>query len=218
MKKYKDLDKLICGLRKDYSFGALGDKDCENDPQTQFIKWFEAALKAKAHSMNAAALATSGRGRASVRIVLIKGFDANGFVFYSSYRSRKAREIQANPYGEILFFWPEIERQVRISGKLTKISAARSDAYFKGRPRSAQISAWASHQSAPIRDRRALELRIEEFEKKFHGKPVPRPESWGGFCLVPDTYEFWQGRASRLNDRILYRKSGKRWTHLRIQP
>lgn len=218
MKNYRDLDKRIAGLRKDYSFGTLTEHECAKNPHSQFVRWFEQALKARVNAVNAAAVSTCGRRKPSVRIVLVKGFDAKEFVFYTSYESRKARDIQENPRAEMLFYWAEAERQVRISGKITKISSARSDAYFAGRPRNAQIGAWASHQSFPVTNRQALEKLIQKFKKKFKDKPISRPKSWGGYALVPDAYEFWQGRASRLNDRILYEKSGKRWKRRRLQP
>lgn len=219
MKNYSHLDQRIAGLRKEYAFGELAEKNAAKDPYTQFVKWFEAALKARVTSINAGMLATCGKNKnPAARIVLVKGFDRGGFVFYTSYESRKAREIRENARAEMVFYWPEIERQVRIFGKISKVSSAQSDAYFAARPRAAQLGAWVSRQSALIASREALDARYQKIAREFEGRKIPRPETWGGYRLSPVSYEFWQGRASRLNDRLLYKKSGKTWKRSRLQP
>jgi pyridoxamine 5'-phosphate oxidase len=219
MKDALDLAKKMARLRRDYTFGKLEDRDVSADPFRQFTRWLEDALRKKVLHLDTLALATSTKsGRPSVRMLLLKGFDRRGFVFYTHYDSRKGREIQTNPHAEIVFFWGPLERQVRISGRLAKLPAAESNRYFASRPRESQIGCWASQQSRPVKSRAAIEAACVLMEAKFRGKKIPRPPFWGGYRLVPETFEFWQGRASRLNDRIFYTKRGSRWSRTRLQP
>ncbi|MFM7023324.1 MAG: pyridoxamine 5'-phosphate oxidase [Flavobacteriales bacterium] len=187
------------------------------NPFEQFNLWFGFAVATDAHNANAMALSTIHNNRPSSRIVLLKELDATGFTFYTNYASAKSKEIGGNKYAALLFFWKENERQIRIEGTLEKVSDNASDEYFKTRPRESQIGAWASPQSETI-TREELEKRVAEFSKKFEGKDVPRPQHWGGFRLVPDRFEFWQGRASRLHDRFVYENKNGKWEIYRIAP
>lgn len=198
---------------------ALNEKDVERDPVAQFARWYETALASAGPLPEAVALATATRaGHPSLRMVLLKSFDAHGFVFYTNYASRKGRELARNARASLLFHWSGLERQVRIEGKVAKVPARESDEYFATRPRGSQLSAWASAQSETVASRAALEKRFAAFERKYPGA-VPRPPHWGGYRLVPDTVEFWQGRADRLHDRIVYRRDARRgWTIRRLAP
>ena len=220
MKNYQDLDKKIAGLRQEYAYGKLEDGALAKDPFTQFADWFEWALRQRVPHLNAMTLATAAaHSRPGARIILLKSFDRRGFVFYSHYDSRKAREIKSNPRAEALFYWGPLERQVRIAGRLSKIPRAESEKYFASRPRESQLAAWTSHQSRPVKNRAALDEKYREMRKKFQGKKIPLPPFWGGYRLVPDSFEFWQGRENRLNDHFLYnRKRGRRWQIVRLQP
>jgi pyridoxamine 5'-phosphate oxidase len=185
--------------------------DPKKDPIDQYLR---AAARATAERVDTApaALATAdGSGRPSVRIVLLRGVDARGFVFYTNYGSRKARELTANPNAAISQHWPTLEEQIRIEGTVELVDPAESDAYFAGRPRDSQIGAWASDQSAELESRTILEARFAEIEARYSGAPVPRPPFWGGFRLVPDRMEFWYGRAGRLHDRLLYTRTADGW-------
>ena len=196
----------------------LTEKTVAADPIAQFSQWYERALAAVKPLPDAVALATtSPGGRPSLRMVLLKGFDAHGFVFYTNYRSRKGRELARNPRGTLLFYWGSLERQVRIEGRVTRISPRESDDYFATRPRGGQLSAWASAQSARVAGRAALERRFAAYARRYPG-PVPRPPHWGGYRLAPDAIEFWQGREDRLHDRILYRLARGRWRVERLAP
>jgi pyridoxamine 5'-phosphate oxidase len=197
----------------------LSEDRVESDPVAQFARWYETAQAQGKPVPEAVALATATRaGHPSVRMVLLKSFDAHGFVFYTNYRSRKGRELARNPRATLLFYWGESGRQVRIEGRVEKSTARESDDYFATRPRGSQLAAWASPQSAVIPGRRALERRVAAFARKYP-EAVPRPPQWGGYRLVPETFEFWQGGEDRLHDRILYRRAGSgRWRIERLAP
>jgi pyridoxamine 5'-phosphate oxidase len=197
----------------------LSEEHVENDPITQFAIWYERASAVVKPLPHAVALATStSAGHPSLRMVLLKGFDAHGFVFYTNYRSRKGRELARNPHASLLFYWGELDRQVRVDGRIAKVMARESEEYFAMRPRGSQLSAWASAQSQLIAGRAALERRFAAVGRKHPGA-VPRPPHWGGYRLVPEAVEFWQGREDRLHDRILYRRAARgRWVIERLAP
>jgi pyridoxamine 5'-phosphate oxidase len=209
----------LAELRKNYSLGSLDEADLDRDPIRQFEKWFAQAIKAQLPEPNAMTLATvDSRGHPSARIVLIKGVDPRGFVFFTNYESRKGREIADNPRASLLFHWIELERQVRIEGFVEMTSAAESDAYYASRPLESRIGAWASAQSQEIESRAALEAREREIIAQY-GEHPPRPPHWGGYRVVPDTIEFWQGRPSRLHDRMRYTRDGSgAWRIARLSP
>ena len=209
----------IADLRQEYMRAGLTEAQADADPIRQFERWFGDALRAQLPLPNAMTLATvTPQGAPSARIVLLKGVDARGVVFHTNYDSRKGRDLEANPRAALLFFWVDLERQVRIDGTAERVSAADSDAYFAARPRGSQISAWASPQSSPVADRAFLEARVAEVEARFASGAVPRPPNWGGIRVVPDRFEFWQGRASRLHDRIAWSRQADRWTIERLAP
>lgn len=214
-----NLREHINQLRHDFMQMSLDESMANADAIRQFEAWFLQAVDGKANEPNAFVLSTVGADhRPSARVLLLRDFDESGFVFYTNYHSRKAREIEGNPYASMTFFWPELERQVRVEGKLMKQNAAGSDEYFNARPRSSQLGAWASPQSDALPSRSVLDKSLEELEKRFAGQPVPRPEWWGGFVLQPDRIEFWQGRPSRLHDRLLYTRAGFEWKMSRLAP
>jgi pyridoxamine 5'-phosphate oxidase len=210
----------IKNLSKDYGIEQFNEKHISKNPIRQFEIWMTLAVESKVNEPIAMNLSTvNDKGRPSSRIVYLKIFNEKGFVFYTNYLSRKGSELMSNSYAALNFFWPELEKQVRIEGKVTKVSKAISDAYFKSRPRASQIGAWASMQSTEISSREELEKKVENLTKKYEGKPIPRPGHWGGYCLVPDTMEFWQGRPNRLHDRIIYRRTKtNKWSISRISP
>lgn len=212
-------DKPLADLRKSYELGALEEHEVANEPLEQFREWFAHALKSGVAEPNAMTVATVGEhGRPSTRPVLIKHYDAQGIVWFTNYASRKGRELEAHPFAALQFHWVELERVVRIEGRVEKVSAEESDAYFASRPLNHRIGAWASHQSEVIANRGVIVARAAEYGLKFGLKP-PRPPHWGGFRLRPDYWEFWQGRASRLHDRIAYRlQDDGRWLRERLSP
>ena len=206
--------------RDEYGEVGFSEAEADPDPFRQFGTWYAAANQIEAIHPEAMTLATAtSTGIISARIVLLKTFDENGFVFFTNYESDKARELQANPRAALLFWWGQLQRQVRLSGNVGKVSAAESDEYFATRPRNSQLGAWASPQSQVIAGREVLEQRFAELEQRFHDRDVERPPHWGGYRLVPDMFEFWQGRSSRLHDRIRYvSKSSGRWKIERLAP
>ncbi len=209
----------ISDLRKDYTLAGLDKADISPNPIEQFRVWFEAALAAGVPEPNAMHVSTvTADGRPNGRIVLIKDVSEAGFVFYTNYESRKGNELTEHPFAALTFFYPELERQIRIEGRVEKVSADESDAYFNSRPRGSQIGAWVSNQSRIIENRDVLENRQRELEGQFNGGPIPRPAHWGGLRVVPDALEFWQGRPSRLHDRIRYQKQGNDWLIERLSP
>jgi pyridoxamine 5'-phosphate oxidase len=210
----------IAEIRKDYTKATLDQKDVNKNPIAQFEKWFYEAIKSQALEPNAMTLSTiTEAGKPSARIVLLKGVEANSFLFYTNYQSQKGKELDANPACALTFFWPELERQVRIEGVCARVSETTSDTYFKSRPRGSQLGAWASPQSTLIKNRELLEARVKELEKRFEGKEtLPKPKQWGGYAVEPLEIEFWQGRASRLHDRIVYYKTDGTWTIHRLAP
>ncbi len=211
-------DTPIADLRKNYELGALEEGVLESEPLHQFREWFTEALDKGVPEPNAMTVATVGaNGRPSTRPVLIKGFDERGIVWYTNYDSRKGRELAVHPFAALQFHWVELERVVRIEGMVEKVSEAESDAYFESRPLGHRIGAWASHQSEVIPNRGVIVARAAEFGVRFGLRP-PRPPHWGGYRLKPDYWEFWQGRTSRLHDRIAYRLQDGGWTQLRLSP
>ncbi len=208
----------LADLRRDYARESLSESDVAPDPIAQFEKWFAQVLGAGMVEPNAMTLATSTRdGHPSARIVLLKGVDAKGFVFFTDYRSRKGTELDANPHVSLCFWWGELQRQVRITGTVARASREESEAYYRTRPHGSRIGAWASHQSAPLASREPLESEVKRLEEKYPDD-VPLPPHWGGFRVTPDSIEFWQGRPSRLHDRIVYTRAGDSWRVGRLSP
>jgi pyridoxamine 5'-phosphate oxidase len=213
------LPRNVADLRKEYTRAGLSESDVDPDPVEQFRRWFDEALEADLHEPNAFALATATPdGRPSARVVLLKGFDERGFVFYTNYKGRKGRELEENPRAALLFYWGELERQVRIEGTVSRTSEGESDAYYASRPRGSRLGAWASEQSRAVEGREVLEGRVRDLEAEYEGREVPRPAFWGGYRVEPEVVEFWQGRESRLHDRISYRRGAGGWEIQRLQP
>lgn len=210
----------IANLRIEYKKGTLDERNVERNPFDQFNKWFKEAIASEIPEVNAMALATANReGRPSVRMVLLKQYDDRGFVFFTNYESKKAKDIAENPQVALLFFWEPLERQIRITGSIEKISAAESFEYFRTRPIDSQLGAWASQQSREISARALLEKAFGEMMEKFKNGNIPLPPFWGGYRVIPDEFEFWQGRVNRLHDRIVYKKQNdSSWNIVRLSP
>lgn len=217
--EFPKLNESIARLRRDHDVAPLELDDLDPDPIVQFGRWMEDALEAGLLLPNTMTLATAAPGgRPSARMVLLKGFDHRGFVFYTNYESRKSRELLTNPYAALVFHWPRLERQVRVEGRVEKVSREESDEYFATRPFESRLGAWASRQSARLPSRDELERRLEELEREHAGGDVPRPPHWGGWLVRPDTVEVWQGRPNRLHDRFLYERTGETWSRVRLSP
>ncbi len=214
------MDKsLVANLRKSYVLNELLEQNVSDSPVSQFKLWFKDALESEIIEPNAMVLSTVKEDRPSARVVLLKGFDESGFSFFTNYNSHKGKDIKQNPFAALTFFWDVMERQVRIEGKIEKLSAEESDTYFWSRPRESQIGAWVSEQSAVIGGREVLDQSLDFYNKKFNDfEIIPRPAHWGGFLLNPISIEFWQGRESRLHDRILYSLSSGIWKISRLSP
>jgi pyridoxamine 5'-phosphate oxidase len=207
-------------FRKDHGRFSLREEDLDPDPIRQFRAWFDEASMSEIPEVNAMALATAAPdGRPSVRMVLLRGVDERGFTFFTNYESRKARELEANPQAALVFFWQELERQVRIEGRVERVADEESDRYFQSRPAGSRLGAWASPQSRVIAGREALETRYAEVEARYTDGTIPRPPNWGGYRVIPDTIELWQSRASRLHDRLRYaRRDEGGWLIERLAP
>ena len=214
------MNKSIADIRKDYQLQSLLETDVASNPFDQFNRWWDDAIKSELDEVNAMTLATaSATGMPSARIVLLKSVSADGFVFFTNYNSHKGKELLENPFGCLVFFWKELERQIRITGTIEKVSAAESDEYFYSRPVGSRIGAWASPQSSVIPSRETIETNIEKYEQEFAGTEIARPPHWGGYIVKPTLIEFWQGRPNRLHDRIQYTKQQEgSWKFVRLAP
>jgi pyridoxamine 5'-phosphate oxidase len=206
-------------VRKEYSLAGLSETDAAADPFVQFGRWFDQALDASLREPNAMTVATATReGVPSARIVLLKRWDERGFVFYTNYEGQKGRELAENPVAALVFYWPELERQVRIVGAVERTSVEESNAYFQSRPLGSRLGALVSHQSTVIPDRTHLEARLLQLEAEYQDNPPPLPDYWGGYRVAPHSFEFWQGRPNRLHDRLRYRLEGGVWVVERLSP
>ena len=214
------MDKPISGIRREHALRGLSEAEADPDPFRQFDAWLDDVFKANLPDPNAMTLATIGAdGQPAARIVLLKGFSRDGFVFHTNYESRKGRELAENPYAAACFWWSELDRQVRIEGTAERLSDEESDAYFETRPRESQLAAWTSKQSRTLKDRRELEQRFTDVTSRYKDKSVPRPPHWGGFRIRPTVIEFWQGRQQRLHDRLRYRLDDEgNWVLERLSP
>ena len=211
--------KSINNLRREYKLNILSEETVQKNPFNQFEEWFKEVLKVGLIEPNAMMLATADdNAKPSVRVVLLKGLSKKGFTFFTNYTSRKGKNLTENSSASLLFFWAELERQVRVEGEIKKISKVESQKYFNTRPIESRLAAWASEQSKTIPGRDYLDAKFEIFKREFKGKQIPLPPDWGGFRLVPEYFEFWQGRESRLHDRICYKKSKSSWKIFRLAP
>jgi pyridoxamine 5'-phosphate oxidase len=211
--------ETIQNLRQDYKSAELSEQDVVKNPIAQFEKWFADAIDAQIYEPNVMTLATADKsGRPNARIVLLKGFDEQGFSFYTNYLSQKGKEIKKNPFACLVFFWAELERQVRIEGKIEKLDKETSEQYFHSRPAGSQIGAIASPQSQVIDGRESLEAKVQELTQQYDGKQIPKPAHWGGYIVKPTSIEFWQGRPSRLHDRIKFTLVNGSWKIERLAP
>ncbi|NII24823.1 pyridoxamine 5'-phosphate oxidase [Pseudoflavitalea sp. X16] len=210
----------IADIRKDYKLKALTEQQAKKDPIDQFSQWWEEAVAAEIEEVNAMTLATaSSTGIPDARIVLLKEYDANGFVFFTNYTSAKGQQMEENPHATLVFFWKELERQVRISGRVERVSEEESDQYYNSRPEGSRIGAWASPQSQVIESREWLDQQDQQFRELFRSKPILRPPHWGGYRVKPVRIEFWQGRSNRLHDRLYYTLNQQgSWTMERLAP
>lgn len=213
------MSRNIADLRRDYALAELDETSVNLDPIEQFHAWFDEAVKAEVPEPNAMTLATvDGDARPHARVVLLKDADAGGFVFYTNYQSAKGGELAVNPHAALVFLWKELERQVRIEGVVSPVSTEESEAYFRSRPRPSQIGALASNQSRVVADRGTLDQRFAEFDARYRDQDIPRPSHWGGYRLSPELLEFWQGRQSRLHDRLRYLRTDDGWRLERLEP
>jgi pyridoxamine 5'-phosphate oxidase len=213
------LNPAISDLRQDYRQAALLETEANPNPIAQFQSWFDAAVAAQLPEPNAMTIATATPdGMPSARVVLLKDVDDRGFVFFTNYNSHKGQELTANPQAAIVFLWTELERQVRIQGRVERIAPAESDEYFYSRPPGSRLGAWASDQSEVVASREVLDQQLADLEAKYANQEIPRPEHWGGFRVIPTMIEFWQGRSSRLHDRLRYRLVGEAWVIDRLSP
>lgn len=214
------MNRPIADLRKDYALQSLSEAEVNPNPLQQFQIWFDQAIAAEVPEPNAMTLATATpEGIPAARIVLLKGLDERGFMFYTNYESRKGQELAANPRAVLVFWWAELERQVRIEGTVEKVEEAEAIAYFQSRPVGSRLGAWASNQSQVIRDRQVLEQRLQELTRQYQDQEIPKPAHWGGYRVIPTAIEFWQGRPSRLHDRLRYRQEpDNQWLIERLAP
>ncbi len=215
----EDLRNYINNIRRDFSSKQLDESTVGNDPYKLFGQWFEEAVGSQILDPYAMVISTvSKENKPSTRVVYLRDISENGLVFYTNYESQKGNDLESNPNVSILFFWVELDRQIRIEGKVSVLDPTKSDLYFSGRPRESQIGAWASDQSRIIESRKFLEDRYKDFEAKFENKNVDRPKHWGGYLVEPTSFEFWQGRPSRLHDRVKFLRSDSNWKIVRLAP
>lgn len=209
----------VASIRKDYQLASLDESQVGNDPILFFAKWFEEAQQAQVLEVNAMTLATIDVNNfPDARIVLLKGFDEKGFTFFTNYYSQKGQSLLANPKAALVFFWQELERQVRIQGFVEKLSDIENDDYFNSRPEASKLGAWSSPQSQIISERALLDENFQRYKLQFNKKSIPRPTHWGGYRVTPNTIEFWQGRSSRMHDRIVFQRKGASWEKFRLAP